>query len=120
VAGPQGLAVLLSLCRMGFAEACYVNGPTSSCGDEPCDVLRVTGPLSRAAFVAALASALPRLKLGGVLAAHEGGLQDDALIQQVLAGAGRQVGWRVHDMAGGCLVAMEVVRAQRRGFLQAA
>lgn len=120
VAGPQGLAVLLSLIRLGYGEACYVSGPTSSCGDEPCDVLLVTGPQTRDAFVATLATALPRLKVGGVLAAHEGGLQDDLLIQQVLAGVGRQVGWRVHDMAGSCLVAMEVLRAERRGFLRAA
>ena len=120
VAGPKGLSALLLLCRMGFAEACCVNGPTSSCGDAPCDVLLLTGPLSREAFVATLAAAAPRLKLGGVLAAEEGGLQDDALIQHVLAGAGREVGWRVHDLAGGCLVAMEVLRSSRPALLQAA
>ena len=120
VTGPQGLAVLLSLCRMGYSEACCVRSDGCNCGDSACDVLLVTGPMERGAFASTLARALPRLKDGGVLAAHEGALEDDALILEVLAASGREAGWRVHDMAGSCLVALEVSRAARDGLRKAA
>jgi hypothetical protein len=115
VAGPQGLAALLSLCHMGFSQACCFRGEACPCGDGPCDVLLLTGPMDRDAFTSTLAHALPRLKDGGVLAAHEAGLEDDALILQALQAAGRTAGWRVHDMAGSCLVALEVARAPAEG-----
>ena len=120
VAGPQGLAAMLSLCHMGFAEACCLGREACPGGETPCDVLLVTGPMTPDALVATLSHALPRLKDGGVLAAHEGGLDDDALIQKTLAAAGRSAGWRVHDMAGSCLVALEVTRNRAQDLRQAA
>jgi len=42
--------------------------------------------------------------------AHEGELKDDSLISAVLRASGREVGWCVHDMAEGCLVAFQVLR----------
>ena len=120
VTGPQGLAAMLSLCHMGFAEACCLSGETCPFGDGPVDVLLITGPMTSDAFVTTLSHALPRLKDGGVLAAHESGLEDDALIQRTLAAAGRISGWRVHDMAGSCLVALEVTRAWVQDLRQAA
>lgn len=120
VTGPQGLAVLLSLCRMGYAEACCVRPEACACGDGACDVLLVTGPMGREALASALAHALPRLKDGGVLAAHESCLDDDDLILAALAASGRSAGWRVHDMAGSCLVALEVSRAGRPELRRAA
>jgi hypothetical protein len=121
VTGPQGLAALLSLCHLGFAQACCLDGGACACSDMPCDVLLVTGPLDGEALSAALAHALPRLKDGGVLAVHEADLEDDRVILQALKASGRLAGWRVHDMAGGgCLVALEVRRARRPQALAAA
>ena len=112
VAGPRGLAAMLSLCRLGFTQACRLSGETCPGADDACDVLLVTGPMTRDAFVATLRHALPRLRDGGVLAAHESGLEDDAAIQEALSSIGRCAGWRVHDMAESCLVALEVRRQQ--------
>ncbi len=108
VAGPQGLAVLLSLCRLGFAEACCVRPQGRPSGERAFDLLLVTGPMDRDAFARALAHALPQLKDGGVLAAHESGLEDDQVILAAIQASGRSAGWRVHDMARSCLVAVEV------------
>jgi hypothetical protein len=55
-----------------------------------------------------------------VLAVHEAGLEDDALILDALKQSGRTAGWRVHDMAGSCLVALEVTRARARDLRQVA
>jgi hypothetical protein len=120
VTGPQGLAALLSLSNMGFSEACCLRGDACACGDGPCDVLLLTGPMGKDVLLSALAHALPRLKDGGVLAVHEAGLEDDALILDALKQSGRTAGWRVHDMAGSCLVALEVTRARARDLRQVA
>jgi hypothetical protein len=120
VTGPQGLAALLSLSNMGFSEACCLRRDACACDDGPCDILLLTGPMDRETFVATLGRALPRLRDGGVLAAHEGALEDDALILQVLEAAGRTAGWRVHDLAGSCLVALQVTRARTEAVSRAA
>jgi hypothetical protein len=85
-----------------------------------CDLLLLTGSMAPAALAAILVQALPRLRDGGVLAARETELQDDALIGQVLAACGRMPGWRVHDMADGCLVALQVLEASAEDLQHAA
>jgi hypothetical protein len=109
VVGPASAAALIALCRRGYDRALAVaSGVCASEGD--CDLLLVTGPLSREGLQAAVRSGLPLLRPGGVLAVHESGLADDGLIRATLRTAGREAGWCVHDLAEACLAAMEVLR----------
>ena len=121
VCGPQDLDVLPTLARLGFGRGCSLDAqPGLREGAGPCDLLLLTGPMAPAALAALLVEALPRLRDGGVLAARETDLQDDALIAQVLAACGRVPGWRVHDMADGCLVALQVLEASAEDLQHAA
>ena len=121
VCGPEGFDTMLALERLGYAQVCCVSAlPCPWAADAPSDLLLLTGPMTPAALAAALARALPRLREGGVLAARETGLQDDALIVQVLAACGRVAGWRVHDLADDCLIALQVVRASTEALRYAA
>ena len=121
VCGPEHLDVLPALARLGFSGGCCVDAQRSLFeGGAPFDLLLMTGPMAPAALAAMLTHALPRLRDGGLLAAREAGLQDDALILQVLAACGRAPGWRVHDMAGDCLVALQVREASAEDLQHAA
>ena len=121
VCGPEDLDVLPALASLGFGRGCCVDAEPGFCGrGAPCDLLLLTGPMAPAALASMLAKALPRLRDGGVLAARETGLHDAALILQVLAACGRVPGWRVHDMADGCLVALQVLEASAEDLQYAA
>ena len=121
VCGPETREALPALAPLGFGRGCGLDAPSGLRDDgDPCDLLLLTGPMPAAALSALLMEALPRLRDGGVLAARETDLQDDALIAQVLAACGRVPGWKVHDMAAVCLVALQVLQASAEDLQHAA
>ena len=111
VVGPAGPATMIALCRKGFDRAMSVQGGVCPRAEGDCDLMLVTGPTTAEALNTSVPLALSLLRDGGVLVVHEAGLKDDSLIGAALRAAGREPGWCVHDMAEGCLVALQVLRA---------
>jgi hypothetical protein len=112
VVGPAGPATMIALCRKGFDRAMSVAGGVCPKAEGGCDLMLVTGPTTAEALNVSVPLALSLLRDGGVLVVHEAGLKDDSLIGAALRAAGREPGWCVHDMAEGCLVALQVLRTQ--------
>jgi hypothetical protein len=110
VVGPASAATMIALCRKGFDRALSIQGGVCPSAEGDCDLLLVTGPNTAQGLSTAVQLGLGLLRDGGVLVAHEGELKDDSLIGAVLRASGREVGWCVHDMAEGCLVAFQVLR----------
>ncbi|MGC1302284.1 MAG: hypothetical protein WA840_07910 [Caulobacteraceae bacterium] len=111
VVGPASAATMIALCRKGFDRAVSIQGGVCPAAEGDCDLLLVTGPNTSEGLSASVHLGLGLLRDGGVLVAHECGLKDDSLIGAALRTSGREIGWRVHDMAEGCLVALQVLRA---------
>lgn len=113
VAGPASLPALVGLCRKGFSRVSCAR--TAVCGgaDGESDLLLLTGPCTGAALSEALGRTARLLRDGGVLVAHEAGLDDDLLLARRLEAQGLQVDWSVHDLSDACLVALRVRRTSR-------
>jgi hypothetical protein len=110
VVGPASAATMIALCRKGFDRALSIQGGVCPGAEGDCDLLLITGPNTAQGLSTSVHLGLGLLRDGGVLVAHEGELKDDSLISAVLRASGREVGWCVHDMAEGCLVAFQVLR----------
>jgi hypothetical protein len=109
VTGPASLPVLIGLCRKGYDRVTCARAATS-CADGLSDVLLVSGPCSGEALSQALRGTLRLLKDGGVIVAHEGGLDDDLVLAGRLETMGFALDWCVHDLSAACLTAVRVRR----------
>lgn len=112
VVGPAGAATMIALCRKGFDRAMSVQGGVCPRLEGDCDLMLITGPTTAQALNASVLLGLSLLRDGGVLVAHEADLKDDGLISAALRASGREAGWCVHDMAEGCVVALQVLRSE--------
>jgi hypothetical protein len=110
VVGPASAATMIALCRKGFERAVSLQGGVCPGAEGDCDLLLVTGPNTSEGLNASVLLGLRLLRDGGVMVAHECGLKDDSLIGAALRVSGREIGWCIHDMADGCLVALQVLR----------
>ncbi len=115
VAGPAGLPALVGLCRKGFVRVSCARTATCGGADGRNDVLLLSGPCTGAVLADTLARTVRLLRDGGVIVAHEAGLDDDLVLADGLHALGFAVDWSVHDLAGACLVAVGVHRVGRGG-----
>lgn len=113
VAGPASLPVLVGLCRKGYERVACARTATCGGADGRSDVLFLSGPCTGAALAETLGRTARLLRDGGVIVAHEAGLNDDLVLADRLHVLGFGIDWTVHDLADACLVAVGVHRLGR-------
>jgi hypothetical protein len=108
VAGPDGLAAMVSLCRDGFDHVECARQATCSSADEPSDVLLVAGRLSVDELAAVLRRTCRLLRDGGVLVVQLATPSDDQTVRAVLEANALSIVSTVFDLSAGCLVSHAV------------
>jgi hypothetical protein len=110
VAGPDGLAAMISLCRDGFDHVECARQATCSSADEASDMLLIAGRLTTDELAAVLRRTLRLLRDGGVLVVQLELPRDDQVVQAALKSAGLAVTTTLFDLKAGCLVSHTIDR----------
>jgi hypothetical protein len=113
VAGPDGLAALLTLCREGYERAECARQATCAGADEAADLLLVVGPLDAAALSDTLRRTARLVRDDGLLIVQLAGAAEEAAIRPALAAAGFETRFSLIDRSAGRLVMHRLRRAAR-------
>jgi hypothetical protein len=111
VAGPDGLAAMLTLCREGFDQVECVRQATCAGADEARDLLLIVGPMSVDELADTVKRTARLLRDDGVLIAQISGAAEEAVILPALAAAGFEAQFSLIDRSAGRLVLHRVRRA---------
>jgi|HubBroStandDraft_1064217.scaffolds.fasta_scaffold149433_1 hypothetical protein len=110
VAGPDGLAAMITLCREGYERVEFARQATCCGADEQGDLLLIAGPLSAAALADTIRRTARLLRDGGRLVVQLSGAEAEAVVRTALLAAGFETGFSVVDRSAGRLVMHEVHR----------
>jgi hypothetical protein len=110
VAGPDGLAAKVSLCRGGFERVECVSQATRASAEKASDVLLIAGPLSPDELSALLQRTCRLLRDGGELVVQLTLPSDDQSVRSVLERNALMIASTVFDLSAGCLVSHTVTR----------
>jgi hypothetical protein len=113
VAGPDGLAALLTLCREGYERAECVRQATCAGADEACDLLLVVGPMDAPALADTLRRTARLVRDEGLLIVQLADADAEAAIRPALAAAGFETGFSLIDRSAGRLVMHRLRRVAR-------
>ena len=111
VAGPDGLAAMVSLCRAGFERVECARQATCAGADEGPDLLLIVGSLTPDDLAATVRRTARMLRDGGVLIAQLTAAGDDAVVRAALATLGLRASFSLTDRSAGRLVMHTVRRA---------
>jgi hypothetical protein len=111
VAGPDGLAAMLTLCREGYEQVECVRQATCAGADEARDLLLIVGPTSAQELAETVKRTARLLRDDGVLIAQTSGAAEEASILPALAAAGLETQFSVIDRSAGRLVMHRVRHA---------
>ena len=112
VAGPDGLAAMVSLCRLGYERVECARQATCYGADEGADLLLIVGPMAPDELVQTIGRTARLLKDGGVLIAQLVGPAEEAAIRPTLAKLGFEAQFSLIDRSAGRLVTHTVRRVQ--------
>jgi hypothetical protein len=111
VAGPDGLAAMVSLCRAGYERVECARQATCSGADEACDLLLIVGPMGAEELADTVRRTARMLREDGVLVAQLAGAAQEAIVRPALAAEGLQSQFTLVDRSAGRLVMHTVRRA---------
>ena len=111
VAGPEGLAAMISLCRAGYERVECVRQSTCTGADEACDLLLIVGPMSADELGDTIRRTARLLRDDGVLVAQLSGAAQEAVVRPALAADGVESRFTLVDRSAGRLVMHTVRRA---------
>jgi hypothetical protein len=111
VAGPDGLAAMISLCREGFDHVECARQATCQCADGASDVLLIVGRMPAAELSVVLQRTCRLLRDGGVLVVQLQQPGDDAVVRAALEATGVRVTSTLVDATGARLASHTVERA---------
>jgi hypothetical protein len=110
VAGPDGLAAMICLCREGFERVECARQATCIGADEASDLLLIVGPMTAGALADTLHRTARLLRDDGLLIVQLAGAAQEAAIRPALASCGLASGFTLVDRAAGRLVMHRVSR----------
>jgi hypothetical protein len=111
VAGPDGLAAMISLCRAGFDRVECATKATCGGADEACDLLLIVGPMTGEALAETIRRTARLMRDGGRLVVQLPGAEALGVIAPALAGVGLRASGAVMDHPGGRLAMHQVTHA---------
>ena len=111
VAGPDGLAAMVSLCRAGFERVECARQATCAGADEASDLLLIVGPMTPDELAATIRRTARLLRDSGLLIAQLTAPGDDAVVCAALATLGLEAPFSLTDRSAGRLVMHTVRRA---------
>jgi hypothetical protein len=111
VAGPDGLAAMISLCRAGYERVECARQATCAGADEACDLLLIVGPMAADELADTIRRTARLLRDGGVLIAQLSGAAEEAVVRPALAARGLETNFTLADRSAGRLVMHKVLRA---------
>ncbi len=104
VAGPDGLAAMVSLCRAGYARVELARQATCGGADEAGDVLLIVGPMSAEALAATIVRTTRLLRDDGALIVQLADAGAESAVGPALTRAGFEATFTLVDRAAGRLV----------------
>jgi hypothetical protein len=111
VAGPDGLAAIVSLCRAGYERVECARQATCAGADEACDLLLIVGPMGQDELADTLRRTARLLRDGGCLIVQLSRAADQAVIAPMLRTLGMESPFTLVDRSAGRLVMYTVRRA---------
>ena len=111
VAGPDGLAAMVSLCRAGYERVECARQATCAGADEACDLLLIVGPMEVDELAETIRRTARLLRDGGVLVAQLAGAAQEAVVRPALAAGGLESQFTLVDRSAGRLVMHTARRA---------
>lgn len=111
VAGPDGLAAMVSLCRAGFDRVECATKATCAGADEGCEVLLIVGPMSCEALAETIRRTARLMCDGGRLVVQLPGAEALGVIAPALASVGLSASGAAMDHPGGRLAMHRVTHA---------
>jgi hypothetical protein len=116
VAGPSGLAAMISLCRDGFERVECARQSTCAGADEACDLLVIVGRMDASTLQETVRRTARLVRDGGELACELAGAADELVVRRALARAGFEARLPLVD-ATGRLALFTVFRSANRARL---
>jgi hypothetical protein len=110
VAGPDGLAAMVSLCRAGYERVECARQATCAGADEACDLLLIVGPMEADELAAMIRRTARLLRDDGVLVAQLAGAAQEAVVHPALVAGGLESRFTLVDRSAGRLVMHRVRR----------
>ena len=110
VAGPDGLAAMVSLCRAGFERVECARRATCGGADEDCALLLIAGQMTPDALAETVRATARLLHDDGLLVVQLSADGDDAVVRSALASRGLKTTFTLFDRSAGRLVLHRVRR----------
>jgi hypothetical protein len=111
VAGPDGLAAMVSLCRAGYERVECARRATCAGADEACDLLLIVGPMEADELAETIRRTVRLLRNDGALVMQLAGPAQEAVVRPALASGGLASQFTLVDRSSGRLVMHTVRRA---------
>jgi hypothetical protein len=111
VAGPDGLAAMVALCRAGYERVECARQSTCGGADEGGDLLLIMGRMDPGALAATVRRTARLLRDDGVMVVQLGGADEAAIVRPALAAAGLAPVFTLIDRSAGRLVMHRIRRA---------